>query len=179
MKRILEYLKAHFDTLQDRYGSFARHGVQVEGWFKGELLLVLDRLRAGGAIHEIDREVAFEPSSRRRIDLVVTIGSVRHWIELKHWLIGEQSGTRYRAVTYFSDPSSVGILSDVRKLSEGRHSDERWLLVLNTTNPGREDWQKGIKRFEEKFDSCLEAASNPDDFPSSYFLGLLRIRTDG
>jgi len=33
----LPLLRQHFDRIQDRFASFARHGVQAEGWFKGEM----------------------------------------------------------------------------------------------------------------------------------------------
>ncbi len=45
MDQLIPFLRQHFDDCLDRFASFSRHGVQVEGWLNGEMLLALDRLR--------------------------------------------------------------------------------------------------------------------------------------
>ena len=45
MVSLLPILRQHLDTLEERFMSFAQHGVQTEGWLKGEMLMLLDRLR--------------------------------------------------------------------------------------------------------------------------------------
>ena len=173
MDHLIPYLKAHFDKLEDRMCSFAAHGVIVEGWFKGELLATLDLLVHRRVIERIDREVPYH--GRRRIDLFVQSGGP-HWIELKHWLVGEQRGTSYGPHFYFSDTRRSGILGDVDKLAELDRSKGRWLLVLLTANPGRSDWQAGLDHFNHKFaPRQLRSLTDPTDFPDSYFLGLLAV----
>jgi len=176
---IIARLKEHFDGLNDRYACFADLGFQSEGWFKGELLTALSRLKAGGVVHDIDREI---PIDGKRIDVMIVVDGVRHWIELKHWLIGTQKGFTYNPSFYFADRSSVGIIPDVDKLRRPslNDADRRWLLLLLTANPGTVPWEVGIDRFNDKFaPRQLAPRTQPDDFPGTYFLGLLELTENG
>lgn len=174
MKQLLPYLREHFDSLQDRMTCFAKYGVQTEGWFKGETLLVLDTLVRRGVITSFDREVRRETVL---IDLQIQTNQL-HWLELKHWLIGKQRGTTYGPSFYFRDRSSVGITRDVSKLLACPADDPRWLLILASANPGAQAWRSGIDGFNDKFSPIYVAPhTDPADFPSSYFLGLLSINS--
>lgn len=96
------------------------------------------------------------------------------WIELKHQLIGYQKETKYDAKFYFGDKSSVGIKPDVEKLAG--ISNGGFLLILTTENPGINDWTTGVSKFNEKFYPLrIKSLTNPEDFPSFYYLGLLEV----
>lgn len=97
----------HLNGLQDRLQSFCRHGVQLEGWFKGELLTLFDRLQAERIIGDLDREVRL---GNGRIDLHLTLEDGAHWVELKQWLVGIQRGTRYGPSDYLGD-TQTGIVN--------------------------------------------------------------------
>ena len=145
----------------------------VEGWLKGELLTILDKLFQEGEIDGFDREVRIE---RRRVDLTVDLNGYKHWIELKHWLNGYQKGTFYGPSFYFGDPTSVGITKDVNKLMEIGSRGYRWILILLASNPGVEEWEKGIRKFNNKFEPIkLVNRSNPNNYPDEFFLGLLEV----
>jgi hypothetical protein len=172
MERLIPHLRTHFDALQDRLLCFTKHGVQTEGWFKGELLVLLETLVQKKVVESFDREVR---QTGALIDLLV-VSDRRHWVELKHWLIGTQKGTAYGPSFYFRDSSSVGIVRDARKLLSCPAEDQHWLLILAAANPGVELWRKGIQGFNEKFYPIrLETRTDPAEFPSSDFLGLLHI----
>jgi hypothetical protein len=172
MDELIPCLKAHFDSLEDRLRSFAAHGVQVEGWFKGKLIFALDVCRKSGAIQRFDREIKIRPS-RRAIDLYVQMDR-DHWVELKHWLIGEQKSAKWGASDYFSD--STGLINDVNRLLGIEGQTSRWLFVLATANPGQAAWQLGIDRFNTKFAlHFLSSVTDPAVFPSWYYLGLLKV----
>jgi hypothetical protein len=173
MITLLPHLKQHFDHLQDRLLCFCRAGVQVEGWFKGEMLFLLEEMAARSEIDAFDREVK-RPG--RTMDLYLTIARQPHWVELKHWLIGYQRRDYWSPNDYFGDRSSVGINPDVEKLKALDASGERWLLILMTANPGPQAWQSGLDKFHAKFAPReLRSHSDPADFPDSYFLGLLEV----
>lgn len=175
MIEVVRRLKEHFDGLDDRYTCFANLGFQSEGWFKGELLTVLSRLWMDGAVQNLDREITVEG---KRVDLMIQMDGVRHWIELKHWLIGRQKGFIYNPPFYFADRSSVGIVPDVDKLNRPSLSpaDRRWLLLLLTANPSIAPWAAGVARFNDKFaPRRLASRTRPDEYPPTYFLGLLEL----
>lgn len=178
MKRFIVQLKKHLNKHQDALVCFCKHGVQVEGWIKGEILCLLDSGIVNKKVIGFDREVNIG-LGRKKVDFSLVVrtdsGSQRLWIETKHWLIGYQRGTRWNANSYFSDASSVGIKPDVEKLMDIPR-DGKFLLVLATANPGENDWVSGIQKFNSKFRQLhVKSLTNPRNFPSSYFLGLLKV----
>lgn len=174
MRELLPYIKAHFDNLQDRFITFRNQEVQVEGWLKGELLLLLSQMRDSNNIEDLDREVKH---GRSKLDLKIHLTGGIHYVELKHWLIGVQRGFRLDPHFYFGDPSPVGITKDYDKLDSITSPCQKWFLILCTPNPGNDLWEKGLDRFHEKFfPRALDACSNPYDYPPSYFLGLLSLQ---
>ena len=178
MREFVRRLRKYFDMRQAILECFCKHGVQVEGWVKGEMLYFLDSGAVNSRLIKFDREVSIG-LGRKKVDFALTIekdnGSQRLWIEIKHWLIGYQKGTRWTASSYFVDTSSVGIKPDVEKLTM-IPTGEKFLLVLATANPGKTDWSSGIRKFNSKFKPlCIKGLTNPSDFPPSYFLGLLGI----
>ena len=175
MKRLLPYLRSHFDALESRMVCFCEQGVQLEGWFKGELLFLLRQLAKDQIVRSFDREV---PYFGKKIDLQIE-SERRNWVELKYWLIGRQKQSSWGPSNYFRDTSSVGIVGDVRKLLTCPAGDERWLLVLMSANPGCEKWQQGIAGFNERFQPFrIQSHTDPSQFPASYFLGLLEVEME-
>jgi len=96
------------------------------------------------------------------------------WLELKHYLIGFQRNTRYEARAYFTDPTG-GIKPDIDKLVV-TNTVARYILILATANPGSIGWLEAVQDFNQKFlPLYLYSLTNPDDFPPTFFLGLLRV----
>lgn len=155
---------------------FVEQGVQVEGWLKGEILAFLTQEKKEGRLVDFDREVLIG-QGRRKADLTLAMqcGAERFeaWVELKHYLIGEQKGFVWDAYGYFND-RSAGIKPDIDKLLTIPTSN-RYVLILGTANPGREDWKAAIDRFNEKFQSCVRSLTDPTDFPDEFFPGLLAV----
>ncbi len=175
MEELIPHLVNHFDGLQDRLACFCEQGVQVEGWFKGELLALLSELRRNASVERFDREVKIEAG---RVDITAHLGGKCHWVELKHWHIGKQGGTSYGPAFYFCD-RELGILRDVDKLRNIDSHGHGWLLLLLTANPGEDAWLRGLARFHEKFaPRVLTSRTSPSQFPSTYFLGLLEVASE-
>jgi hypothetical protein len=158
---------------------FCDHGVQVEGWLKGELIQFLHQERSQGRISNFDREVRYKVG-KKKVDFCIEIlesnETEHYWIEIKHWLIGKQKKYTLNCNFYFTDPTAVGIFPDVEKLrsiSQGY----KYLIILTTANPGDKDWDAGIKTFNTKFSPCHLKSVNspPDNSPKAYYLGLLKI----
>ena len=110
--RFRDYLKEKHEPL----ACFTSSGVQVEGWLKGELLTFLTREMNQQLISDFDREVKCGDGFKK-VDLTVSFAKQdRHWIELKHQLIGYQKGVFYASENYLKDRTN-GILADVAKLA--------------------------------------------------------------
>ncbi|MFC2024500.1 hypothetical protein ACFLTJ_02850 [Chloroflexota bacterium] len=178
----LQSIVTHFRVILDEHDRhlelFYKHATQVEGWLKGELLPFFDREMTDGRLVSFDTEVN---CGHGRVDyrLIVPDGIVTKeiWIELKHFHIGMQKGSRWKASNYFPD-KTIGIYSDVDKLSKIATGD-KFILVLTTKNPEYEetgDWSKGVDRFNQKFPPLqIKSLTDPSVFPRSYFLGLLEV----
>lgn len=172
MKGLLQEFKNHFDQLQDRMVSVCQHGVQTEGWFKAELLTLLDKFVKQKRIRGVDREVT---CANGKIDLRIDTEFETNFIELKHWLIGKQKDYKYNPIFYFGD-KSLGVFKDVEKLLSLPDEYGRWLLLLLSANPGIDAWNSGVAKFNEKFAPyTLTSQSDPSDYPETYFIGLVEV----
>ena len=157
---------------------FTDSGVQVEGWLKGEMLCFLTDEKNSGRLNDFDREVPCG-IGRKRIDFMLQMGTAGRecmvWMELKHWLIGKQKGNTYDARFYFRDKSSVGIRPDAEKLSR-MQGDLKVIMILATSNPGKDNWYGGLQDFNTKFSPLqLRSHTDPEDSGDDYFLGLLEL----
>lgn len=179
VRDLIMRFKQVFDTHEGHLKSFCNHGVQLEGWIKGEFLSFLDQQKARGVIASFDREEKVSRDKKKKVDfkigLITDTGTKYAWIELKHWLIGYQRGVRYDASFYFSDPTSVGISQDAKKLTNVP-DEGRYILILGTANPGEDKWQKGVAKFNEKFAPInIETLIQPKGFPAYYCIGLVKV----
>ncbi len=172
MIELMPKLRNHFDPLLSQFICFCKHGVQLEGWFKGELLTALEQLEQKGGSTKFNREIRI---GAKRIDIKIVIGDTTHWVELKHWLIGKQGGNKYGPAFYFGDKTTVGISKDVAALRNLSESGKRWLLILTTARPENAEWLQGIEKHNVKFNNQLIPHTNPSEFPKEYFLGLLEV----
>lgn len=191
-------VSAFGDELADRQGileCFCDQESRIEGWLKGELLYFLDRAKKSGQLHDIGlRDFRREYKIGKRkgsmsFDLRLTDnGGSDIWIELKHWLAGQQNGSKRFPGSYLTISGRDGILEDVQKLEtrEGR----KYILVLSTSNPrefawrdGPNSWLNGVRDFNRKFypnriSYPIDSLTNPRDFPSTFFLGLISVNGD-
>ena len=172
--QMIELVKRFQEVLDARPGileCLCNYGVQVEGWLKGELIYFLDTEKAGGRLYDFDREASFG-QGKEKIDIKITgENGLVTWVELKHWLIGHQKGSKYNVGFYLLD-SSNGIKPDVEKLK--LTSGSKFVLILATANPGAKDWFSGVEAFNRKFSPLrISPMTDPADFQTQYFLGLL------
>ena len=174
MVELISRLNEVMNARRDRLESFCLNGVQVEGWLKGELLYFLDTEKAAGRLSNFKREATIH--GRRKVDIWLAFDhSIPAWVELKLWLIGKQGDYLYDARFYFADSTSNGIKRDVEKLMIT--NEDEYVLVLATANPTVDKWSEGVARFNEKFAPFqVSSLTDPGDYPSDHFLGLLAVR---
>jgi len=110
LKNLFFRFRKVLDSKQKQLECFCKYGVQIEGWLKGELLCFLDKEKIIGTLVDFDREVLMG-IGKKKVDFKVKIstssGEIETWIELKHWLIGYQKGTKYNAQFYFGDSCEI------------------------------------------------------------------------
>jgi hypothetical protein len=181
MMDVVARLRMVLDAHDRHMRLFDLHAIQVEGWLKGELLHFFDAEKTNGKLHnywsESPPEYQTGPSQKRidyELELLDGTTMTKVWIELKHFQIGYQKEECWKATDYFVS-KSYGIHGDVAKLREVVVGD-KYILVLATKNPGRDDWLRGVNKFNEKFSPFhIQSHKDPSNFPATYFLGLLEV----
>lgn len=182
MKGIVVRFTTILNAHEDHMRLFDQYHVQVEGWFKGELMAFFESERASNRLSAFSPECPFG-DGKKRVDYQLQLpdSTTRTvWIELKHFQIGPvPNGQNWKASTYLGAGASYGIHDDVDKLTHIPDGD-KFLLVLATKNPGDDDWQEGLSEFSRKFPSLgVISHTRPSNsiFRSTSFLGLLEVAT--
>lgn len=118
MEQLIPYVNEWFLSRREHLRAFADYDTRVEGWFKGEFIVLLGRLREQDIIQDFSREVSVStPSGRKQIDFVITCGGKRHLCEIKALCTSQAAGTPRNLTFYFRD-DHVGLFRDFRKLDD-------------------------------------------------------------
>ncbi|MBX3489817.1 hypothetical protein [Parvibaculum sp.] len=177
---ILEFGNELERSAKSKLVSFETYSMQVESWFKGEIIHFLG---SHSAISNLRPEYPLQSPGRKRkkVDLKFQLcmepGPADIWIELKHWLRNYQ-GRTYDAQKHFR-AKDWGILSEVEALSTVSDGFG-YALILCTPNPGDKDWISGVASFNElRSPLMIESLTMPADFPDEFFLGLVAVLKSG
>ena len=178
-KDLILRFKEILKTKEEKLKSFSKDEVQREAWFNTAFYYFLDNEKYEGRIANFETEVLPYLGSKKvdfKINISTSSGPSELWIELKHWLIGYQKEYLYNSQFYFGDKSSVGIKPDVENLINISNNG-KFILILATKNPGIDDWTNGVNKFNTKFSPLnIKSITNPSDFPSFYYLGILHVK---
>ena len=141
---ISSFYEELIDGKKEYLKLFSRLQIQIEGWFRGELMNYLD-----GPDHNMtteNREVLLNDEGRKKADLKVEFHKKSYWVELKHLLVGyqkgnkkpedKQGGNNFSLNFYFY--SDTYITNDIEKLkNELKSSQEtayKYILAFVSTN---------------------------------------------
>jgi hypothetical protein len=113
---------------------FARHGrSSAEGWFKGELMLLLESLAKDGKINGWRADVPITEDNRQRCDFRIVMGGRPLWLEVKTLVQPGQvadSGVMTRG---------GGFADDLVKLMRVREG-EKLVLIFIVPRPEPAQW---------------------------------------
>ena len=146
MQALLPAIREWFSAKSEHLAIFAAADCRLEGWFKGELLVLFSELQHRGVIEGFERE-AFMPShvpgARLQIDFKVHLEGVEHLCELKALCISQAAGTPRNLSFYFRD-DHLGIIKDIRKL-DALHHPNRWLMAFVYPAPTPAKWNVAVR----------------------------------
>ena len=121
------------ENKKDYLTLFSDLQIQIEGWFRGELMNYLKNEKLEMTVS--NREIRVNNEKRKKVDLRVQINNEFYWIELKHILVGCQLNNTYPLGFYFYKNSYI--YNDIEKLQEVDNSDKqqhRYSLAFISTN---------------------------------------------
>ena len=137
---IKNYYNYLIESKQEYLSLFSKLQIQIEGWFRGELMNYLVHHNIGMSTE--NREIRISEDSRRKVDFKIQMDNEFYWIELKHILVGYQIEQPFSLDFYFKDKTYIS--TDIEKLGSIEPHDERqhgYSLVFISTNYTK----KGIK----------------------------------
>jgi hypothetical protein len=157
--------------------TFAAFDCRVEGWFKGELLVLFQRLSGSGRIASVEREVNVprrDTGARAQVDFRIQLGEELHLCELKSLCISRAAGTPRNLQFYFRD-DSVGLIRDFRKL-DSLDAQHKWGLALIYPRPDMNLWSSVTSTIVPEL-RHWQPANDPSNASEFVFVSLWRCTT--
>lgn len=165
-------IKEWFRDKKEYFEYFARNDTRLEGWFKGELLVLFEQLKSEDIIDDFERETNVQTNERRiQIDFTVKIEGEEHLCELKAACISQAKGTPRNVKFYFRD-DHVGLVKDFRKLDQVDR-ERKCVLGFFYPKPLESEWQEAVATLPQDVEhwGCV---TKLDQFPSYLFIALWR-----
>lgn len=170
MQIVLRYIEDWFLEKKDYFKVFAEADTRLEGWFKAELILLLNDLLKHKVIDEFKREWNVStPAGRKQIDFCLYIRGELHYCELKAMCISQAAGTPRNLQFYFRD-DNVGLIKDFKKL-DAISGDNKWILGFVYPRPEALRWASTLESLPSDF-RHWRCITKPEDFPDYIFICL-------
>jgi len=175
MEAVLPEIRAWFEQKRKHLLAFAELDCRVEGWFKGELLLLFKEMQRTHRIAQFEREVKVprvDTGGRTQVDFRVRIGSKHHLCEVKSLCISNRTTPR-NLQFYFRD-DDVGLIRDFRKL-DYVHAERKWGVAFVYPTPLADVWAKAVESLLPRLPHW-ESLSDPRDAKDFLFVSLWRCK---
>jgi hypothetical protein len=172
MEAIIQNIRDWFLSKKEHFEVFAEADTRLEGWFKGELIVLFNSLLQRGVIEKFEREPKIDtPAGRKQIDFIISLNGESHLCELKALCISQAAGTPRNLHFYFRE-DNVGVIKDFRKL-ESLSGKNKWVIGFIYPNPKYEHWVKEISSLSDdlKHWKCI---TDPSNFPNFLFISIWR-----
>jgi hypothetical protein len=172
MDALLPDIRNWFLEKQEYFAAFAEADSRIKGWFKAELIVLLNRLTREGKIDGFERECSISGSAgqRNQIDFRLHHQGQAHLCELKAICISQAAGTPRNLHFYFRD-DQVGIIKDMKKLDELPGHEGKWILAFVYPAPDSWEWKKALAALPQGLGHwrCL---TSPQDYPPFTYFAL-------
>jgi hypothetical protein len=150
---------------------FARHGrSSAEGWFKGELMLLLESLAKDGRIEGWRADVPITEDSRQRCDFRIVTGGRPLWLEVKTLVQPAQvadSGVMSKG---------GGFAEDLVKLMRVREG-EKGVLLFVVPRPEPSQWADLLASYARRIAPLgFRELSEIGAYPESLYVCKLEVR---
>lgn len=128
---------------------FSQADSRLDGWFKGEMLVLLETLRAQGMIQSCEGQInvptPIGSNQRRQIDFRVRVGSRFYLCELKAMCTSQAAGPPRDPYFYLRD-DDVSMIKDLKKLPQLPFSDSLWPLAFVYPGPKLDEWDAALEK---------------------------------
>ncbi|OQX53736.1 MAG: hypothetical protein B5M53_06600 [Candidatus Cloacimonas sp. 4484_209] len=172
MIKLRDHIDRWFLDKEEYFRFFAKNDTRLESWFKGELIVLLEKLRNRGLIENFERELKVNTSSgRKQIDFAIDINGVTHFCELKALCISQAKNTQRNLAFYFKE-DHVGLIKDFRKLNLIQNN--KWVIGFIYPNPNEHSWNNQITSLPAEL-SNWKCITRPQEYPDYLFIAFWRL----
>ena len=172
MKDLLPHIQKWFLQKAEHFAVFSAADTRIEGWFKAEMLVLLNRLLRQNQVDEYEREANItcpKDGKRKQIDFRIRVQGETHLCELKALCISRAAGTHRNLHFYFRD-DDLGLVKDFKKLDE-LPGGNKWMLAFVYPAPNSTDWDRTISSLPNAL-KHWRPLTRPQDFPEFVFISL-------
>ena len=170
MEAILQSIQNRFFEKEKYFIEFAKADTRIEGWFKAELILLLNELREQGKVENFKREAPNKShTGHKKIDFNICLKGEKHLCELKALCISQADNTPRNLNFYFKE-DDVGMIKDFRIL-DSLPGKNKWVLGFIYPKPTSSDWDKAIRLLPLNLQHW-QCITNLQDFPAYLFISV-------
>ncbi|OXB20231.1 hypothetical protein B0A80_19230 [Flavobacterium tructae] len=163
----------HFESKSNYFELFAKVDSRVEGWFKAEMIFILEELCSKEKIIDYKREFLIKKADGKghNIDFEVTLKSKKKiLLELKALVISQSAKTPRNLNFYFGN-NHVGLFKDFRKLDSIDFKGEKYVIGFIYPKPEEIIWNKALAKI--LFDIIgWKCMTKLKDYKNSYFISV-------
>jgi hypothetical protein len=145
MEALVPHISRWFLQKQEHFAVFAQADSRIEGWFKAELLVLFNRLKASQVLENFTREtrvISRKDGKRKQVDFRLQVQGQTHLCELKALCISQAAGTPRNLHFYFRD-NDVGLVKDFKKLDE-ISGENKWVIAFVYPAPDSNEWSNAV-----------------------------------
>lgn len=159
MLELTKHIITHFDSKQRYHKLFAESDSRVEGWYKGEMIFLLQQLKEKKEIVDFHREhkIDSEGETRYSVDFMIELsGKKKVLVELKAVCISQAAGTP-RSLNFYFGKTHVGLVKDFKKLDQIKDFKEKYVIGFVYPKPDEQLWKDGLKKLNTSYEgwSCV------------------------
>ncbi|MWB95138.1 hypothetical protein GON26_12270 [Flavobacterium sp. GA093] len=173
MKTIISEIKSHFESKSNYLELFSKVDSRIEGWFKAEMIFILEELCSKRKIIDYKREFLIKKTDGKgyNIDFQVTLLSKKKiLVELKALVISQSAKTPRNLNFYFGN-NSVGLFKDFRKLDSVDFEGEKYVIGFIYPKPEDLAWNKALAKILEDIIGW-KCITQLKDYKKTYFISI-------
>jgi hypothetical protein len=156
----------------DRVRLFPRAGRAVEGWFRGELVHLLDKLAKDGEIEGWRADVPITEGGRQRCDFRIALAGGALWLEAK--ALSPSAGGPFGDIGSFF-PRTGGFTDDLVKLLRV-HEGDRAVVLFVYPRPDPAQWADIMDAYARRIAPIgFKEESAIAEYPPELYICKLRL----
>lgn len=156
----------------DRIRLFPRAGRNVEGWFRGELVHLLDKLAKAGEIAGWRADVPITEGGRQRCDFRISLAGGPVWLEAK--ALSQSGGGPFGDIGSFF-PRTGGFTDDLVKLLRVNDGD-RAVLLFVYPRPDAAQWAEIMEAYARRITPLgFKEESAVSEYPKELYICKLSV----